>query len=304
MPRTVEVRVPTYRRPRLLRRALQSVQSQTHENWRCIVFDDSPKREAELVCRELADERIVYRPNPQNLGAGRNIDQAFRKQPYLEGDVFCVVEDDNYLLPKFLEANLRVMSDTGATVVQRNQWMEQNARGENPGELDGTIFEGIMSERLWPAEQFKAALFVRRGISNGGLMWAGNCQSDFETGCADPILQETQRTFLLVDPIYLALEPLAVWRANGGETSRAQGSYREFLSTSREIQTMCMKIYDDLKASGKLGVLRGDDFRLPPPKLEEGVWRSLRRWPGPSTISVQRRLALLAKAAVLRWSPV
>src|SRR5579862_1131830 len=39
---TVEIRVPTFRRPELLRRALASVIGQTYPDWRCIVLDDSP----------------------------------------------------------------------------------------------------------------------------------------------------------------------------------------------------------------------------------------------------------------------
>src|SRR5438876_1081588 len=102
-PRVVEVRVPTYRRPRLLRRALDSLVAQGYKDWRCIVFDDSPDREAEWVCNGLADPRIVYVSNNKRLGAGPNLDQCFRKRAYCAGDLFCVLEDDNYLQPTCLE---------------------------------------------------------------------------------------------------------------------------------------------------------------------------------------------------------
>ena len=43
-----EVRVPTFRRPTLLKRALLSLIDQTYSNWRCIVFDDCQEKSAKL----------------------------------------------------------------------------------------------------------------------------------------------------------------------------------------------------------------------------------------------------------------
>jgi glycosyltransferase involved in cell wall biosynthesis len=72
----VEVRVPTYKRPRLLRRALLSLCSQTHANWTCIVMDDSLEREGEKVCADINDPRITYSPNNANLGICENLNNA------------------------------------------------------------------------------------------------------------------------------------------------------------------------------------------------------------------------------------
>jgi glycosyltransferase involved in cell wall biosynthesis len=72
-----EVRVPTYRRLTLLKRALQSLISQTYPNWRCIVFDDCPNGTARSVVDSLCDHRIYYSHNERRLGAIGNKDQAF-----------------------------------------------------------------------------------------------------------------------------------------------------------------------------------------------------------------------------------
>ena len=76
-----EIRVPTYRRSALLRRALGSLLAQIEADWLAYVYDDSPFREAETVVSSLNDKRIYYVSNPESLGAAGNIDQAFRKQP-------------------------------------------------------------------------------------------------------------------------------------------------------------------------------------------------------------------------------
>src|SRR5262245_37785955 len=122
---TVEIRIPTYRRPNLLRRALTSVVSQTYLLWRCIVIDDDPgDDEARRVCAEFNDGRIIYEKNETNLGVGANIDRAFSLDPLPGTTHACVLEDDNYYLPNCLKTNLEIMAREDVDVVLRNQLIE------------------------------------------------------------------------------------------------------------------------------------------------------------------------------------
>lgn len=68
-----EVRIPAYKRPDLLRRALSSLVVQSYPNWQAIVLDDSPDKEALNVIRSFEDDRILYKPNEKNLGVLKNI---------------------------------------------------------------------------------------------------------------------------------------------------------------------------------------------------------------------------------------
>jgi glycosyltransferase involved in cell wall biosynthesis len=43
-----EVRIPTYKRPDLLKRALSNLRKQTYDNWQAIAFDDSPEQEVKF----------------------------------------------------------------------------------------------------------------------------------------------------------------------------------------------------------------------------------------------------------------
>jgi len=54
-----EVRVPTFRRPKLLRRALLSVLEQTYSNWRCVVLDDCPDGSARSIVEAIQDHRKI-----------------------------------------------------------------------------------------------------------------------------------------------------------------------------------------------------------------------------------------------------
>lgn len=206
-----EVRAPTYRRPVLLARALRSLVQQTHSCWRAIVFDDSDEREGQQVVESIDDARIFYRPNPRNLGCARNLDQAFQTRPYLGADYACVLEDDNYLMPEFLEQNILCAQTHHVPIVLRNQLImsEQRAQAAVSRTTRGDYFE----ERIYEPIELHAALWVFEGISNGGLFWSTNSVSDLQVGplVTDAGLQEHCRTLQIREHLFFAERPLAVW---------------------------------------------------------------------------------------------
>lgn len=121
----VEIRLPTFKRPHLLRRALSSVVAQTYSEWRVIVIDDSTGQEAAAVVREFADERVVYQPNVCNLGRVENLNRAFASTSWVAAARFaCVLEDDNYWDPDLLAANVAAMAKSNASVMNRNYRIE------------------------------------------------------------------------------------------------------------------------------------------------------------------------------------
>lgn len=98
----IEIRIPTYKRPDLLNRALQSLIQQNFQNWKAIVLDDSPNSEAKEIVK-INDDRLTYRQNQQNLGGAKNLTLSFSSKPFFPDSLFaCVLEDDNYYKPNFL----------------------------------------------------------------------------------------------------------------------------------------------------------------------------------------------------------
>lgn len=57
--------MPTFRRPALLREAVQSALDQRDVTVEVIVMDDSPERSAEPIISSFGDPRISYLPNPE-----------------------------------------------------------------------------------------------------------------------------------------------------------------------------------------------------------------------------------------------
>lgn len=207
-----EVRVPTYRRPAWLRRALLSLLAQSHGQWTALVMDDSPDREGEAVVRDLSDPRITYRANTRRLGAAGNLDQAFQTGPMAGGSHAFVLEDDNWILPGFVENNLRRMNEAGVNIVLRNQqiWAQKGDAFHDTGRTTrGDWFrDGIHSEM-----SLRARLFFMEGVSNGGLFWSTKAGSRLQVGkdVTAAGVQEWCRTLGVREPLLFCAEPLAVW---------------------------------------------------------------------------------------------
>lgn len=210
MPHLCEARVPTYRRPDWLRRALDSLRAQTHPDWRAVVLDDSPDREGEAVVREIGDERIVYRPNPQRLGAAGNLDQAFAPAPMAKGDFAFILEDDAALHPDCLRENFRALEANCANLLLRNQAIHAGDAWRATGAT--TRGDWIEPGTRTPLE-IHALLFFMEGVSNGGLFWRLGCDVDLTVGAnvTDAGLQECCRTLLVREPLVFAPEPLAIF---------------------------------------------------------------------------------------------
>ena len=102
--------VPTYRRPRLLARAIRSVLNQTYPSVRVLVLDDASGDETGLVVRRMQEEdpRIEYHVHPQNQGPDLNwifgVDQ-------IETPFFSFLSDDDFLLPEFYKTAIKKLDE-------------------------------------------------------------------------------------------------------------------------------------------------------------------------------------------------
>ncbi len=63
--------IPTYRRPKLLRRAIKSVLNQTYPHFQVCVYDNASGDETALVVDEIAkaDPRVKYYCHSENIGS-------------------------------------------------------------------------------------------------------------------------------------------------------------------------------------------------------------------------------------------
>jgi glycosyltransferase involved in cell wall biosynthesis len=97
--------IPTYRRPKLLGRAISSVLSQTYPHIKVCIYDNASGDETATVVREFAetDPRVEYHCHKGNIGGFRNFVYGMKevKTPF-----FSCLSDDDVLLPDFLRKAL------------------------------------------------------------------------------------------------------------------------------------------------------------------------------------------------------
>lgn len=118
-PPLISVITPTYRRPALLRRAVQSVLAQTYRHWELLISDDEePAGETWAIVRDLArhDPRIRPLQNPGPHGQTHNVNFAIR---HARGEWLKPLYDDDVLLPDCLARMARSVAGRSGIALVR-----------------------------------------------------------------------------------------------------------------------------------------------------------------------------------------
>lgn len=208
----VECRVPTYSRPKLLRRALLSLQRQSFGDWVAIVLDDSPNAEGRTVVAELGDARISWRQNSRQLGATANLDQAFSAQPLLGGRCAFVLEDDNAIGPEYIATGLRRLERGDIRVLSFNQRCVHLAPDGSETWV-GLLRPETAEEEQWDRDRLLLNGFLGLSLPNGGYFWDLDAGLDLTVGpgVVESQLQECIRQTLVPPPVTLMPHAFSLW---------------------------------------------------------------------------------------------
>jgi glycosyltransferase involved in cell wall biosynthesis len=105
----ITVIIPTFRRPKLLRRAILSVLNQTFSAFQVCVYDNASNDDTQKVVTDLAetDSRIKYYCHDQNIGAVANFNYGLKE---VDTPFFAFLSDDDLLLPHFFEVAMQSLS--------------------------------------------------------------------------------------------------------------------------------------------------------------------------------------------------
>jgi len=89
----VSVCIPSYNRPDLLKRCLDSVLSQTFRDFEVIISDDSTNDEIKELLKTYSDKRIRYQLNRPSLGSPKNWNKAM---DLASGELIKILHHDDY----------------------------------------------------------------------------------------------------------------------------------------------------------------------------------------------------------------
>jgi len=99
--KTVTILVPTYRRPNLLKRAIESILKQTYSDFLIIISDNGSCDGTAVVLNEFIkkDSRVNFYIQDRNIGMNANFNFLFSK---VKTKYFCMLTDDDYYKDNFL----------------------------------------------------------------------------------------------------------------------------------------------------------------------------------------------------------
>ncbi|WP_281718363.1 glycosyltransferase family 2 protein [Pandoraea apista] len=147
------VAIPTYKRPALLKKCLESIFSQASPDWlRVVVFDDSLSNINESVGRwaESQYSNFDLILNNENLGIDRNIEKCLNVD---EGDYILVLGEDDVLMPGGAECIKAILQERHVDILFTNYVYLNNSLTEvirAPFRESGSIEPRLFVEKyLW-----------------------------------------------------------------------------------------------------------------------------------------------------------
>ena len=112
----VTIVLPVYNGEKYLQESIDSVLSQTYQNWELIIIDDCSTDKSTIIARMYAeqDNRIHYYRNEENLKLPKSLNRGFSLS---KGDFLTWTSDDNRFLPEAITTMVKTLKDNQADFV-------------------------------------------------------------------------------------------------------------------------------------------------------------------------------------------
>lgn len=151
----LSVCIPTYNRPSLALRALNSVLNQSYKDVEILIHDNSEDDATEKLLSTVRDPRVHYYRHPQNIGIAGNWNSLLESA---RGEYVKFLNDDDELLPDCLEQVVRAiqwayqhMGEVGVLTLKAEYKIGHKKKVDPPGpggERDYYI-EGGLVPAIW-----------------------------------------------------------------------------------------------------------------------------------------------------------
>ncbi len=185
--------IPTYRRPKLLPRAIMSVLRQTYPHFEVHVYDNASGDETRQVVESIAatDSRVKYRCQESNIGLVANFACGMERAttPF-----FNLLSDDDLVFPRFFELGVSALARNTDAILFAGATIWATPEGEIRDIPLGRWRDGVYRPPDGLFEiirnghpDFAGTLFRREALSRVGTLDAavGNpCDVDYFCRCA------------------------------------------------------------------------------------------------------------------------
>lgn len=169
--------IPTYNREKILSRAIDSILTQTFDNFELIIVDDGSTDKTEALVRNYKDERIIYiykENGGQNSALNRGLKEA-------RGCYIAFCDSDDAWLPLKLEKTYeKYMEDEEISVVYCWTGVNRNGQVElaRNDYLEGNVYKEVLTQGYLTSPTFlscKKSCFETIGAFDLNVI---NCQDD------------------------------------------------------------------------------------------------------------------------------
>lgn len=162
--------IPTFNRLEYLREAIESVLSQTFEDFELIVVDDSPEETGRPVARSFSDARLAYIKNDHSSGGAGTRNAGIERA---RGKWVAFLDDDDIWLPEKLERQaekIAASDDNVALVYTGHTTFRQDSEHSYTfvPKKEGWIYKDLLA---WNVIGGFYSVAIRRDVLNevGGL---------------------------------------------------------------------------------------------------------------------------------------
>jgi len=136
----ISVIICTYKRPQLIKRAVQRVLNQTFKDFEIVIIDDSPDDETEKVAKSFNDQRIKYIKNKIRRGFVACRNQGVRSASP-SSQYIAFLDDDDEWLPQFLEKTFKKLEERKDLAVVTTYAELRTKSGEKLPKIHGKVAE-------------------------------------------------------------------------------------------------------------------------------------------------------------------
>jgi glycosyltransferase involved in cell wall biosynthesis len=101
--------IPCYNQPDYLSQCLESILSQSFQNFEIVVIDDASQKDYQSLITKVGDPRIKYMRNKVNLGAMKNMFKAIQLET--QSEYVMAFHEDDLMAPGLLELQTSLLTD-------------------------------------------------------------------------------------------------------------------------------------------------------------------------------------------------